>query len=183
MAGARQFDLDVAADAAAELFWRQGYTATSVRELCDAMGVRPGSFYAAFGSKQGCFRVALDRYLAAQFAGVTRRPGPEAIRAWLRAIVAPSRRHRGCLLVNTAAEGPSLDAPTRRFVAERLRAMDEFFVRCLGTRARAGEHAAIVSSAVVAVHVLARAGAPAPRLRATADAALRAVGIAGLDDS
>lgn len=181
MARARQFDLEAATDAAVELFWRRGYAATSVRDLCEAMGVQSGSFYAAFRSKQACFRLALARYLATQ--GLPRTPGPQAVRAWLQAIVAPARRHKGCLLVNTAIEGPSLDAPTRAFVRERMRAMDEFFVRCLDGGATAREHAALLASTVIAVHVLARTGVATARLRELADGTLDTLGLAPLDES
>lgn len=181
MVRARQFDLDEATDAAVEQFWRQGYAATSVRDLCDAMGLQPGSFYAAFGSKQACFRIALARYLATQ--GLPSSPGPEAIRAWLQAIVAPARRKKGCLLVNSAIEGPSLDAATRRFVGERLRAVEQFFARCLDNRAHAEEHAAVLASTVLSIHVLARTGAKRGQLHRLADAALAAAGIATLDGS
>lgn len=181
MARARQFDLEAATDAAVALFWRQGYAATSVRELCDAMGVQPGSFYAAFTSKQGCFRAALERYLATQ--GLPREASPAAVTAWLAAIVSPRRRHRGCLLVNTAVEGPNLDASTRRFVAERLRAMEAFFERCLADRDDPRGDAGLVTSTVTAIHVMARAGVHADRLRELAEGALSAVGAPGLDES
>jgi TetR/AcrR family transcriptional repressor of nem operon len=174
MARAREFELDAATDAAVQLFWQRGYGATSVRDLCKAMGVKPGSFYAAFGSKQACFRAALDRYLVAQ--GVPREAGPEAVRAWLRAIVVPARRGKGCLLINTAVEGPTLEPEIRTLVGERLAAMERFFTQCLGNAEAAG----VIASTVIAVHVMARSGASAPRLRALADAALQAVGLAGL---
>jgi TetR/AcrR family transcriptional repressor of nem operon len=174
MARAREFELDTATDAAVELFWRRGYGATSVRELCDAMGVKPGSFYAAFGSKQACFRAALDRYLVGQ--GVPREAGPEAVRAWLRAIVMPTRRGKGCLLINTAVEGPTLEPEIRTLVGERLAAMERFFARCLGSTDAAG----VIASTVIAVHVMARSGATTARMRALANGGLAAVGLAGL---
>lgn len=175
MARAREFELDAATDAAVQLFWQRGYAATSVRDLCDAMGVKPGSFYAAFGSKQACFRAALDRYLVAQ--GVPRQAGPEAVRAWLRAIVLPARRGKGCLLVNTAVEGPTLEPEIRKLVGERLAAMERFFAACLGSEGSAG----VIASTVIAVHVMARSGATTAKLRELADQGLRAVGLAGLE--
>ena len=77
MARPRGFDLDAATDRAVALFWRRGYAATSVRDLCTAMGLNSGSFYAAFGGKAGCFRMALARYAAGQ--AVPREPSLDAI--------------------------------------------------------------------------------------------------------
>ena len=59
----RLFDRDEALDKALDVFWRQGYEATSIAELCHAMGVNPPSLYAAFGNKEALFRQALERYV------------------------------------------------------------------------------------------------------------------------
>ena len=45
------------------LFWRKGFAAASMNDLCDAMGVRSPSLYAAFGSKEALFLEALGRYV------------------------------------------------------------------------------------------------------------------------
>ncbi|MDO8212036.1 TetR/AcrR family transcriptional regulator [Conexibacter sp. CPCC 206217] len=58
----RSFDSEAALDQAVELFWRQGYAATTVADLTDAMGINPPSLYAAFGSKQQLFERAAQRY-------------------------------------------------------------------------------------------------------------------------
>jgi AcrR family transcriptional regulator len=44
------------------LFWRKGFAATSMNDLCDAMGVRSPSLYAAFGSKEKLYLEAIERY-------------------------------------------------------------------------------------------------------------------------
>jgi TetR/AcrR family transcriptional repressor of nem operon len=169
----RDFDLERATDRAVRVFWRQGYAATSVRDLCAAMGIESGSFYAAFGSKQACFRAALARYAATQ--PVPRTPSPQAIRAWFDVIVDPARRPRGCLLVDSAVELPGLDRASQTAVRAALAAVDDFFTRCLAGRGRAARaDAALLAAAVTAIHVMARAGVPALRLRALADRALAA---------
>ena len=43
-------------------FAREGYDATSVADLCALLNLRPPSLYAAWGSKLGLFRAALDAY-------------------------------------------------------------------------------------------------------------------------
>ena len=45
------------------LFWRKGFEATSMTDLCEAMGVRSPSLYAAFGSKEALYLEALGRYV------------------------------------------------------------------------------------------------------------------------
>lgn len=171
----RDFDVDAALDAAVELFWRQGYSATSVRALADAMGIQLGSFYAAFESKDACFRRALARYLQTQ--GLPTTPSPEAVRAWLEAIVDPKRDPKGCLLVVSAGEGPALGPESQAFVADRVRALQDFFAACLKGRKSAREDAALLASAVTGIHVMARAGTPNAELRRAARRALDAVGL------
>jgi AcrR family transcriptional regulator len=58
----REFDRDVALKEAMLVFWRKGYMATSMSDLCDAMGIRSPSLYAAFGSKEALYLEAVERY-------------------------------------------------------------------------------------------------------------------------
>ncbi|MPZ09383.1 MAG: TetR family transcriptional regulator [Kiloniellaceae bacterium] len=44
------------------LFHARGYDAVGVAELSEAIGIKPPSLYAAFGSKKGLFERALRRY-------------------------------------------------------------------------------------------------------------------------
>jgi AcrR family transcriptional regulator len=59
----REFDRAQALKAAMLLFWRKGFAATSMSDLCDAMGVRSPSLYAAFGGKEALYLEALDHYV------------------------------------------------------------------------------------------------------------------------
>ncbi|PWW07581.1 TetR/AcrR family transcriptional regulator [Mangrovibacter plantisponsor] len=56
------FDRDVALTAAMRLFWRKGFSATSLTDLTSAMGISPPSLYAAFGSKEALYESALEHY-------------------------------------------------------------------------------------------------------------------------
>lgn len=58
----RAFDRDAALKAAMELFWRKGFSATSMADLCAAMGINAPSLYAAFGSKEALYEAALRQY-------------------------------------------------------------------------------------------------------------------------
>jgi AcrR family transcriptional regulator len=58
----REFDRDVALQEAMLVFWRKGFLATSMNDLCDSMGIRSPSLYAAFGSKESLYVEAAEHY-------------------------------------------------------------------------------------------------------------------------
>ncbi|MEX0633668.1 TetR/AcrR family transcriptional regulator [Serratia ureilytica] len=45
-----------------DVFWTNGYEASSTQELCERTGLGRGSLYHAFGSKQNLYEQALRRY-------------------------------------------------------------------------------------------------------------------------
>lgn len=112
----RTFDEAGVLHAATDVFWRNGYDATSTRDLCAAVGLDRSSVYNAFGSKRGLFVRALEGYLderaERQRALVedTAAPVPARIGALLAAVVDDEehgrvgRKGRGCFAVNTVVE-------------------------------------------------------------------------------
>jgi AcrR family transcriptional regulator len=83
----REFDRDAALEAAMLAFWRKGFATTSMNDLCDAMGVRSPSLYAAFGSKEALYLEAVEHYVGSfgpplwdkLAEGATARAGVEAL--------------------------------------------------------------------------------------------------------
>jgi len=63
MARNARYDRQTALDKAVHLFWKRGYHATSMKQIEQALDMRPGSIYATFGSKDRLFREALDAYV------------------------------------------------------------------------------------------------------------------------
>ena len=59
----REFDREAALAAAMLLFWRKGFAETSMNDLCEAMGIRSPSLYAAFGSKEALYLEAFEHYV------------------------------------------------------------------------------------------------------------------------
>ena len=57
-----QYDREATLQRATHLFWERGYHACSLKQLESALDMRPGSIYAAFGSKEALFRSALLAY-------------------------------------------------------------------------------------------------------------------------
>jgi AcrR family transcriptional regulator len=58
----RAFDREAALAQATRLFWTNGYEATSIADLTEAMGIGAPSLYAAFGSKDALYIEALRYY-------------------------------------------------------------------------------------------------------------------------
>lgn len=56
------YDRNEALDQAMRLFWRQGFHATSLKDLEQALDMRPGSIYACFGCKESLFKEAVEHY-------------------------------------------------------------------------------------------------------------------------
>ncbi len=59
---AAPYDREIALDQAMDLFWRQGYHATSLKDLEACLNMKPGSIYAAFQSKENLYLLTLERY-------------------------------------------------------------------------------------------------------------------------
>lgn len=58
----RSFDRDEALETAIRLFQSRGYDSVGVAELVAELGIKPPSFYSAFGSKAGLLEQAMTRY-------------------------------------------------------------------------------------------------------------------------
>ena len=82
----REFDRTEALNQAMKIFWQKGYTATSMNDLYEAMGIKSPSLYAAFGSKEELYEEVLLHYeqsVAPVIWGhMTREPSPRQV-VWL----------------------------------------------------------------------------------------------------
>jgi len=59
----KNFDETKALESAMLLFWKKGYSATSMKELEQVMGLKITSIYNTFGNKRALFEKALNYYL------------------------------------------------------------------------------------------------------------------------
>jgi TetR/AcrR family transcriptional repressor of nem operon len=167
----REFDEDVALEAAMRRFWADGFAATSVRDLGDAMGLGQASVYNAFGDKRTLFTQCLDRYLDANMRARIARvekslPPRQAIETFLMEVVERSLESRlGCLLANAALEVAPHDPEIAEVVAERMGELEAFFRRCVIAGRRDGtisadtdaaDTARLLLTTVMGLRVLAR---------------------------
>ena len=58
----KEFDETIALESAMRLFWKKGYSATSMKELVKVMGLTITSIYNAFGNKRTLFEKAVNHY-------------------------------------------------------------------------------------------------------------------------
>ena len=179
-------DRDEALARALLLFWAQGFHATSLKDIEKALDMRPGSIYAAFGSKEGLYRAALARYAAdaratldakvaaaadplAGLAGFVRSMGG------LRDCGLPSP---ACMLMKAVLElGPG---PARDEAEALLTAMEQAFARNFAEARDAGLIAAEADPVLLAggaqveiagLRAYAQRGAAPASLQSLADAA------------
>lgn len=188
----RAFDRAAALTAATRLFWERGYEATSVGELTKAMGIRPGSLYAAFGDKKSLFKEVVDNYgrsPVGAFVGVALEEEPTAFAAFARilreaAVIYPDPAHpAGCLTISAATNVTTQDADMQAFLRDLRNGNLAVFEARLRTAQRAGELpeaagpralAAYFGAVIQGMSQRARDGATAAELMETAELALAA---------
>ncbi|MBU2892650.1 TetR/AcrR family transcriptional regulator [Colwellia sp. D2M02] len=112
MAKVAKFDREAVIDIATKLYWKKGFHATSMRNLQDAIDMRPGSIYAAFGSKEGLFTETLRNYtdMGIEQLKQCRRENSspiEALKAFMKAQVIDTQNSAPngvCMLAKTINE-------------------------------------------------------------------------------
>jgi AcrR family transcriptional regulator len=187
----RGFDRDAALDAAMFLFWRKGFAATSMNDLCDAIGVRSPSLYAAFGSKEALYLEAVEHYVRTQgppvwdklAEGATARAGIENLLIAATDSLPKSRATpAGCMAV-LAAVGDEWPAAITRVVKKVRLEMLGMLRSRLETAVAKGELPASTNidglsrfylSVFQGMAIQARDGATQAELRAVAAAAMAA---------
>lgn len=133
MSRKKEFVPEKALDQAIEVFWRKGYEATTVQDLCQHMNIRPGSLYDTFGDKRRLFMAALNRYIALNnlfpdMGSVV--SGKAAIQGIFEALVDISvadKECRGCLVVNAIVELAATDEEFASFSDQRRQDYERLF--------------------------------------------------------
>ncbi|MFT5687056.1 MAG: TetR/AcrR family transcriptional repressor of nem operon [Myxococcota bacterium] len=114
MARRREFNEAEVVERAMELFWLQGYGATSPQNLVQATGLSKSSLYATFGSKQGLFLAALQHYIDDQIHQVRAMTAVGSLRENLErmydVLIEMAVGGRTCLLCSSSIEAP-MDHP------------------------------------------------------------------------
>lgn len=131
---------------AQQVFWKKGYTATSMDDLLTATGMGSGSFYNTFkGGKKELFRKALQQRREAFDEFKTRLKESDAplelIRDFFRSVAREDKnKHmQGCIVANTVMEMAGLDEELGAEATAILRDVEKMFSKAVKTAQERGQ--------------------------------------------
>lgn len=187
MARPKEFDDEVAIDAAIGVFREHGYEGTSAQMLVDAMGIGRQSLYNTFGDKWGIYRAAVRRYSlcessAHRLALADRPKAVDGIRAMLERVVGEAEQ--GCLGVGSIVEFGQTNPELVELHAAAGSALHTLFIETVERGQLEGDIAHDLNPAeistffiasIAGIRVAARGGASRTHLASLVDLALRAL--------
>lgn len=116
------------------LFWQKGFQAAGMRDIQDALDMRPGSIYARFKSKEGLFQLVVEHYVEnskAKLNAVAEATSPcTALHSFFtQALINPEeyRFMRQCLLVKSITELDVIGEQGKQAVVEGMAALQQCF--------------------------------------------------------
>jgi len=143
----REFDTNEALAQAMRVFWLNGYEATSMTDLMDAMHLHKGSIYKAFGDKKSLFMLALKAYMdqgasaARQMMDDASSP-KEAIASFMNMSLrqcACGDQVKGCFMMNTVVELGPHDDQIRDIIGVFMSAMRDRLAELIARGQEMGE--------------------------------------------
>lgn len=167
----RQFDADLAVATARDLFHTHGYDAVGVAEITSTLGIKPPSFYAAYGSKCGLFQRALQDW--SENGGIpfqrilgTDRPLAQTLQELLEVAAkcyAADPEKTGCMVLQGTL---SIDPQARSIALAMNRQAESLLHECIAAHhpAQAQVLTDLVSATLSGLSAKARNGIPAERL-------------------
>src|SRR5215472_3400299 len=141
------FDYDQAIDRATKLFWKKGYSNTSLRDLLQAMGIGEGSFYNTVRSKKRLYLECLKHYNDTVSrrrlnALLSRASVKEGIRAFFKTVLDElddPKTPRVCLLAGSLSGDVLAERVLARYVVGEMTAFSSVFIERLEAAKAAGQ--------------------------------------------
>ena len=147
----RAYNPDRVIEGALRVFWRKGFSATSLDDLVDATGVNRPSLYAGFGDKEKIYLTVLDRFrdmmtAKLQDALISRGKNDtvaDAVNRYLSEVIeiylGNANEPLGCAVLCTTASEATNHQAIREMLAETLQFLDEVFETYLAKAQREGK--------------------------------------------
>jgi AcrR family transcriptional regulator len=191
LARPREFDVNLALDAAMRLFWERGFDGASLVDLADAMGIVRPSLHAAFGSKEDLYRQSIDLYSRQIMAFISKairgRTAAEVGRRYLKGycdLLTNQQSPSGCFMIKGLVSTGRGAAVAKHESATRLKTyellLEQRFLQAqqdgdLPRDSDAGMLAQMLKTTALGLAVRADAGATSAVLHRVADSTLRAL--------
>jgi TetR/AcrR family transcriptional regulator, copper-responsive repressor len=174
----RAFEVDTALAQAMDVFWSDGFTATSLDDISAATGLNRPSLYGAFGDKRALYLQAYGQYrkrVNESFAPLFAAREPlrtkltRILTAALDLYLSGPDGPRGCFTVLSAASEAIADPDLHSLVSEAIDGTDRAFGRLFADACATGElprdadprrHARVASATLHTMSVRARARIP-----------------------
>jgi len=161
MANIAKYDREEVIYKAMLLFWEKGFHGASIRDLQQAVNMRPGSIYAAFGSKENLYSEALECYSRKMGETLEQRIAKEGaplvgLQAFFRDVVIERRDTNPsdiCMLVKTLAEARSDQPELMSLSRELLKRTEDRFADILQQAINQGEIAEHSAPRLLAKHL------------------------------
>ena len=154
----REFCMNKALDNAMDAFWKNGYEATSLFDLMEAMDLQKGSIYKAFGDKHSLFIASLEHYMeqshAFDQATLENAATPmDGIKAWLNRDIkekCSDSMKRGCLIVNALTEMAYKDEEVAKIIKTHITKLSKSLTRIINQGQEEGQIRTDVSASGLA---------------------------------
>ncbi|WP_338517043.1 TetR/AcrR family transcriptional regulator [Alteromonas gracilis] len=129
-----KYDRDKVIDKATALFWQRGFQGAGMRDIQQALDMRPGSIYARFQSKEGLFKLVVDKYAdnsQQRLTHVIEAESPlKALGAFFEeALMHPNdqRFMRQCLLIKSMTELDQIGTVAKQSVIDGMQKLNTCF--------------------------------------------------------
>ena len=159
----REFNRKEALEKALKIFWSYGYEPTPVSLLCSEMGIKPPSFYAAFGNKESLFIEAINYYEQTYWQEPLRRleashlPIREALNVFFKEaadILLNPANPSGCMVVLAAVNISPKEERIASLVKKLRLETGNFFFRRLKRAQKDGEVEGDITAMADALNIL-----------------------------
>lgn len=142
----REFDINVATRDAMEVFWQNGFHATSLPDLIEGMRLTRGSIYKAYEDKRSIYLAALDVYVEEKLERFERDLAKKDKRAAIRDTLKRAAREsagdhgqKGCLITAATLEMVPNDPEVEERVGTMYRGLERLVANAIDEGKRAGD--------------------------------------------
>ena len=129
-----KYNQDEVIEKATILFWQRGFQGAGMRDIQQALDMRPGSIYGRFQSKEGLFKQVIDKYAENSELRLSQVAHAGSILAALRdffaeALLHPNKQRfmRQCLLIKSVNELDAIGDIAKKAVIEGMQTLNKCF--------------------------------------------------------